>query len=94
MLRPFWKIEEEYLAELKVFEEECERAENLQDALACGANEVYLDGEAVGWLYTNGELVLFDKFKNIDLSKIKVEFEELITDTDGYHDAYYKKVKE
>lgn len=93
MVKPFWSIEEEFLAQYREFERDCEYAENLQDALACGANEVYLDGQPVGWLQKGGGFALFDKFRNVDLAGIKVMLDEIRPDDDGYHVAYYKEIK-
>lgn len=95
MIKPFWAVEQEYLHEYDNFVYDCERAYNLRDALACGANNTYLDGEEVGWLEEGGGFFLNEKFKMSDeeLEKIKVEFEAITTDLDGFAIAYYNRVK-
>lgn len=97
--RPFWSVEYECKKARERLENECWNAETLQDAMICGANMTYLDGEQVG--YTNEDGV-FEKYgewldgskSELCLSDIKVEFDRLDRDEDGYTVAYFNSKEE
>lgn len=96
MIKPFWVIESDYWHEYNNFEYDCEHATNLKDALACGANMVWVDDEEVGWQNEDGSFTLYEKFKMSDeeLANTKVVFNMLTRDEDGFSVAHYYKVEE
>lgn len=97
MIKPFWSKEDDYLEMYVDFLYDCEHAYNLRDALACGASMTYLNGKEVGYLKEDGGFALYDEFKDMtdeQLEKIEVMFDRDKQDDDGYHDAYFNKVKE
>lgn len=92
--KTFWEIEQDYLNDYKNFEYDLEHAYTLQDAIACGASMTYLNGRMVGYMFQHGKPELYEQFKGKDLSKIKVMFDRIVRDEDGYSDAYFNEVKE
>ena len=92
MIKPFWSKEDDYLEKYVDFVRECEHAYNLRDALACGANMTYMNGEEVGYLKDDGGFALYGRFKGMsdgELEKIEVMFDRDGQDADGYHNAYF-----
>lgn len=92
--KPYWAIEYACLKAREDLESECWNAETLQDAILCGANMTYLDGKRVGYVEEDGVIEKYDEWNDGDkaelcLSDIKVEFEELGYDADGYTVAYF-----
>lgn len=90
---PFWAVEYEYKKRKDNFEADCIEAKTLQDAIICGANMTYLDGEKVGYLAEDGIIETEEKYREKCLSDIEVEFVELGEDADGYTVAYYRRAK-
>ena len=93
--KPFWELEHEYMKAREGLESACCRAENLLDAIKCGANMTYLDDDKrVGYLDEDGELELygdFEKKTEQELKDIKVEFSMLDRDDDGYTVACFDR---
>ena len=54
----------------------------------------YLNGKEVGYMFQHGKPELYEPFKDKDLSKIKVMFDRIVRDEDGYSDAYFNEIKE
>lgn len=97
MIKPFWKIEDDFHEDYMNYLYDCEHAYNLRDALACGSSMTYLNGKQVGYLKEDGGFALYDEFKDKtdkQLEDIKVMFDRFVRDEDGYSDAYFNEVKE
>ena len=97
MVKPFWKIEDDFREEFNNHEYDCEHAYNLRDALACGSSMTYLNGKEVGYLKEDGGFALTAPFKDKtdeELESIKFMFHMFARDEDGYYNAYFNEVKE
>lgn len=96
-MKPFWAIEYEYLEARDNLERDCAEAENLLEAVECGANMTWLirDGKQipVGYLAEDYEFIRDYNFKEKELKHIKVMFEALDRDEDGYTTAVFKEMK-
>ena len=86
--KPFWSIEYDYLEARDNLERDCHYANNLYDALMTGANSIRLNGKYIGYVEENGDFTIseapFDKMTDTQLGNVRVEFETLDTDEDGY----------
>ena len=96
--KPFWSVEYGYLKKRAQLESDCYNAKTLQDAIICGANMTYLDGEQVGYLAPDGAFELYGEWLDGDkaelcLSDIAVEFSSLDRDDDGYTVARFERSK-
>lgn len=95
--QPFWSMEHDLMEARSNLERDCWGAENLLDAILTGANSIRLDGEMVGYLDENGELQLYgdwEAYTEEELKAVKVEFDTLDRDEDGYTIALFTRVKE
>ena len=94
--QPFWSMEHDLMEARSNLERDCWEAENLFDAILTGANSIRLDGDMVGYLDENGELQLYgdwEAYTEEELEAVKVEFDTLDRDEDGYTIALFTSVK-
>jgi len=89
MVEPFWVFERDYFYKLNKVAQECMNAETLYDAIKCGFNNVYLDGEPQGWVDENGFIQGTDKTDG-ELKSIKVCFDRFDHDGDAYTVAFFE----
>lgn len=94
--KPFWSVEYDYLNKREQLEDDCYNAKTLQDAIICGADMTYLDGEQVGYLETDGTFELYGEWLDGDkaglcLSDIEVEFCSLDRDDNDYTVAFFER---
>lgn len=86
--KPFWSLEKEYLEAYDNLERDCRYANNLYDALMTGANSIRLNGKYIGYVTERGDFDIEEKaFANMtdtQLGNVRVEFECLDRDDDGY----------
>lgn len=95
--KPYWAKFYELQEERNNAESDAQDAGNLYDAILCGFNMTYLDGEMVGYLDEDGKFQLYDKYVDYteeQLQAIKVEWCGFDYDGDGYPIVYYVSVKE
>lgn len=75
------------------FERECYEANNLYDALMTGANSIRLNGKYIGYVEENGDFDIteapFDVMTDRQLGCVKVEFDGLDRDEDGFTIALF-----
>lgn len=95
--QPFWSKEYDLAEARRNLRRECWEAKNLYDAILTGANSIRLDGEMVGYLDEDGVVQLYDDWEAYteeELEAVKVEFDTLDRDGDGYTIALFTRVKE
>lgn len=97
--KPFWALEYDYTKARQHLEGECFQAQTLQDAILCGANMTYLDGEQVGYVGEDGTFEKYGEWldgskSELCLSDIEVEFDRLDRDEDGYTIAHFVSKEE
>lgn len=101
MNKPFWSIEKEYKEAYAQLEDDCYDAETLLDAVKAGANMTFVfvecdgpafyDADMVGYLNEDGTLELEEGFTEEQIRHIKVKFDRLDEDGDGYTIAFFQK---
>lgn len=94
---PYWRQEYELLEARRNLERDCYDATNLYKAIMCGANQVKLNRRDVGYLDEDSTIITLgdvEGFTPEQLRKIKVKFDRLGTDEDGYTVALFNTVKE
>ena len=86
--KPFWSVELDYFEAYDNLERDCQYANNLYDALMTGANSIKLNGQYIGYVTERGDFDIEEKaFANMtdtQLGNVRVEFECLDKDADGY----------
>lgn len=97
MDKPFWSMEHDLMEARSNLERDCWNTSDLMDAILTGANSIRLDGEFVGYVDEDGELQLYGEFETFteeQLRAVKVEFDTLDRDEDGYTIALFNRVEE
>lgn len=91
--RPFWSIEFDYLKERRQFESDCRYSKNLLEALMTGANSIRLEGKNIGYMSEDHKFNIneepFSEMDEDQLEEIKVTFDCLDTDEDGFTIALF-----
>lgn len=93
MNKVFWSIELDYKEAREQLERECYEARTLFDALMTGANSIRLDGRYIGYVMEDGTLDIteepFCRMTDKMLGEIRVEFDQLDRDEDGFTIALF-----